>query len=403
MPMVHWVSAPGPVTSVMTTPQEPPPSAGHPFTRASLWPTLGSMPCANTGSKVGLALFMILVAASCSSNGMSTGSSRGSCVSGPCIAEEMGSGGSLSLGDPSGAGDVPGAGGTTGAVPSAPNAGAWGAAGFPNSGGGSPAPGSSTCVPSSPSSDDPRNKKSCVDDGDCPSNKFCDQSHGISGWCDCVDGQKRCSEYFNYFCDDYATSCRPASASFTSRLKGESCTVVIRTDANGNQIKGHDLLCGPLKPTTPAQAFEQLRPMSSVYWGEATLVDDGAKTGIIAYTTSDTLYSYTAFISANTGQMLLLGYQALDARATSRLSGNPWGAADDLGTSCASGEQVSTFGSISSIMIGNPSTFSWEAQRLISGTDIYRSLRQAVKPSLKQGVAAVATPTPELVFFVTSP
>jgi hypothetical protein len=26
-----------------------------------------------------------------------------------------------------------------------------------------------------------------------------------------------------------------------------------------------------------------------------------------------------------------------------------------------------------------------------------------VKPSLKQGVAAIAAPTPELVFFVTSP
>ena len=348
------------------------------------------MPISHAGAQVGLALFILAVAPACSSNGMTTGSSRGSCVSGPCIDQESGSGGSIPGGAPSGAGGVPGA----------------GAAGSPGYGGAPPPPDSSTCVPSPRSADDPRDKRPCADDGDCPTDKFCNQDVGISGVCDCVDGRQQCYEYFTYFCDAYATSCRHASASFTSQLTGDSCTVMVRTDTDGSQIKGYASLCGPLKPMTAEQALIELRTMSSIYWGRATLVDDGAQTGIIAYATSDQYFAYAAYFSANTGQMLLLLRKAIDPSMTTSLSQDTWGPAADLGTSCAFGEQVSTFGTgggISSFMIGSAQDFTWPALHLVFGTDIYRSLRQAVQPSLKQGVASIAAPTPELYFFITSP
>lgn len=218
-----------------------------------------------------------------------------------------------------------------------------------------------------------------------------------------MDGQRRCYDYFNYFCDEYATTCKPASATFTSTLKGESCTVMIRTDIDGKQIKGYATVCGPIKPTTPEMAFNQLRSMSSIFWADGVLVSDGAKTGIIAYTTSDTSYSYAAYISASTGQMLLLVRKALTTSLKSSLSVTTWGAADDLGTSCGRGEMMLAFSSGNMPMVGEPTPYASYASYLLLTIDVYRSLRQAVKPSLRPAVASIAAPDPEFVFFVTSP
>lgn len=221
-----------------------------------------------------------------------------------------------------------------------------------------------------------------------------------------MDGQRRCYDYFNYFCDEYSTACKPASTTFTSALKGESCTVMIRTDIDGEQIKGYASVCGPLKPTTPEMAFTQLRSMSSIFWADGVLVSDGAKTGIIAYTTSDTSYSYAAYISASTGQMLLLVRKALTTNLKSSLNVTTWGAAGDLGTSCGRGEMELAFSAgRTSPTVGDiwPLPSPTHASFLLLATDVYRSLRQAVKPSLRPGVASIAAPDPEFVFFITSP
>jgi hypothetical protein len=43
------------------------------------------------------------------------------------------------------------------------------------------------------------------------------------------------------------------------------------------------------------------------------------------------------------------------------------------------------------------------ASHLLFGIDVFRSLRQAVKPSLQLGAASVTALDPEFVFFITSP
>jgi len=268
-----------------------------------------------------------------------------------------------------------------------------------NSGGASNVGGSTSCVPYNADL-----QPLCADDKDCPATSYCDQSHFITGVCTCdSNGQSQCGESFGYHCQTYSTSCTRAAAAFTNQLKGESCTVIVRASADGAQMNGYATVCGALNPTAAPEALNQLLTMSSINWSGATLLSSTTNTGIIGYTTSTSQYSYAAYISANTGQTLLITRTALDSSATSSFSIGTWGPSSDLGTACSSGEQ-SQFQQINQHGIGNVDSINNNSvTNPLLKTDLLRALRQAAMPSLSLGVSLASVAGPELLLFVTSP
>jgi hypothetical protein len=276
---------------------------------------------------------------------------------------------------------------------------------------------SSTCVASNV---DLPSWPRCQSDEDCPTSSYCNVSRSVTSRCLCVNGQSQCSEYFGTYCTPYLNNCTRASNAFTDQLKGESCTVILRLDTDRDQVVGYATVCGSLKPTTASAAFDELRPMASINWHEAVLVESPPQTGIIAYTTQFTIGDslgqhvgqYVAYLSAHTGQLLLITRTAIppapgktltppDAGVPSYYSLGTWSPAADLGTTCAPGELQNAFSDLATYAIGDlimPDNMAiYEVQK----TDIYRALRQAQLPTLHQGVALSHVVGTEYLVFIT--
>lgn len=272
---------------------------------------------------------------------------------------------------------------------------------------------SSTCVPFNV---DLPSWPRCQSDDDCPISSYCNVSRGVTSRCLCVNGQSQCTEYFGIYCTPYLTNCTRANNAFTDRLKGESCTVILRMDTNRDQLVGYATVCGALKPTTASAAWDELRPMASINWLGAVLVESPPQTGIIAYTTTfasgDSLGQYVAYLSAHTGQLLLITRTAIppepgrtftppDAGVPSYYNPGTWAPAADLGTTCAPGELQGAFDDISTYAIGDLIMPDHMAIYEVQKTDIYRALRQAQLPSLHQGVALSHVVGSEYLVFIT--
>lgn len=307
-------------------------------------------------------------------------------------------GGSATLPDASAAG---------GASATTVISGGAGAGGTSASAGSSPCVASNVDLPSWPR---------CKSDDDCPTSSYCDVSHSVSSMCLCVNGQSQCTEYFGTYCTPYSNNCTRASSAFTDKLKGESCTVIIRLDTNRDQVVGYATVCGPLKPTTASAALDVLRPMASINWLSAVLVESPEQTGIIAYTTTyavgDSLGQYVAYLSAHTGRLLLITRTAVppapgrtftppDAGVPSSYSPSTWSPAADLGTTCAPGELNNAFSDLATYAIGDLIMPDRLALYEVQKTDIYRALRQSQLPTLHQGVALSHVVGTEYLVFIT--
>jgi len=142
-----------------------------------------------------------------------------------------------------------------------------------------------------------------------------------------------------------STQCRadcemwPAGCGGTQELDAQFvrqvCVAVLAIDGSTGKINQFIEDCGDAKVTTAAEALAPLLPMSSVNWSGAVPVGVASSSQLYAFQVSSGAQRHTAYVSANTGHLLLIVDRPESGAPGSIRSSLTSRAVGELGMSCA--------------------------------------------------------------------
>ena len=229
----------------------------------------------------------------------------------------------------------------------------------------------------------------------CSDDKQCDQGAYCGGYV-CA----KCHDLCTLACAPYQTSsCGATNTALSNQLTGDSCTVIVRMNAETLAIAGYAVNCGPLREVNGSMLLDGLSLMNSIDWANAASITDPTKTGLFAYQVDNGPAQYTAYFNAETGnQLLLTKVDTADAGTAGISFSIAWSPASDLGATCAPGRQTyaSQFGSMSATSDARAITAPLVA------TDLFHIIRTTLGDVRYTAVTELLGSEPEYLFFITA-
>ncbi len=236
---------------------------------------------------------------------------------------------------------------------------------------------------------DPTEPPICGDDKDCYTGAYC----GIQ-YC------ARCHALCWMVCAPYQTSsCGATSTALSDQLTGDSCTVIVRANAETLVVTDYAVNCGPLREVSGSSLLNGLLQMNSIDWANAVSITDPTKTGLFVFQVDNGPTQYTDYFSAETGNQLLVTQGEISDAGTDGISFSiAWSPASDLGTTCAPGRETFPFqfGSMSGTSNLNAITAPLVA------TDLFHIIRTQLGDVQYTAVTELLGSEPEYLFFITA-